>query len=182
MYPVLRLMTELAIATSKPRIRIDEPHVSYHRCWPWDVDFNFEMNNGRILTIYDLGRIPAAARAGLLGIMRRRKWGFAMAGASVRYRRRLRTFERFEMHTRCIGRDARFIYIEQSMWAGDEAKSNILYRSAMTNRDGIVPTQEVADALDAPDWNPVLPDWVRNWIAAEDTRPWPPVSDGVAAP
>ena len=175
MYPVLRLITELAIAVRKPKIALDDVHVSHHRCWPHDVDFNMEMNNGRILTIYDLGRIPAAARAGLLGVMRRNKWGFAMAGASVRYRRRLRPFESFTMHTQCVGRDARFFYVTQSMWKKNgEAASNILYRSALTNHDGIVDPQLAMNAFGNPDWDPPLPEWVQNWIDAESARPWPP--------
>lgn len=175
MYPVLRLIKEMVRARYfQPAIPLDALHVSHHICWPHDVDFNLEMNNGRILTIYDLGRIPAAARAGLFPVMRANRWGFAMAGASVRYRKRLRPFDRFTMHTRCVGRDARFFYVVQTMWRRGEAASHILYRSAMTSRKGIVPTDQVAAALGTPDWNPDLPDWIHNWITAEATRPWPP--------
>lgn len=174
MYPVLRMIIEFGIASRMPDIPFDGVHVSTHRCWPQDIDFNMEMNNGRILTIYDLGRIPMAYRAGLLGPMRRNGWSFAMAGASVRYRRRLRLFDRFTMRTQCVGRDERFFYVEQSMWMGDTTTSQIVYRSVMSSRQGIVPTQEVVTALGDPDWNPVMPEWIQNWIAAENTRPWPP--------
>ena len=168
------MILEMALAMRMPPIPFDGVHVSTHRCWPHDVDFNLEMNNGRVLTIYDLGRIPMAYRAGLMGPMRRHGWSFAMAGASVRYRRRVHMFDRFTMTTQCVGRDARFFYIEQCMWKGDEAASQIVYRSVMSSRDGIVPTQIVAEALGAPDWNPIMPEWIRNWIEAENTRPWPP--------
>ncbi len=176
MYPVIRLGLELALAARAPKLGIDEVHVSHHRCWPWDVDFQFEMNNGRVLTLYDLGRIPAALRMGLLGVMRRRRWGFAMAGASVRYRRRIRTFERFRQTTQVVGRDARFVYVVQSMWKMDgEAASNILYRCALVGKGGMVPTQEVSEAFGVPDWSPALPAWVQAWIDAEDQRVWPPL-------
>lgn len=175
MYPVLRLATELFLTRNMSKLGPGDVHVSHHRCWPFDIDFNFEMNNGRILSIYDLGRIPLAMRVGLLGVMMKRKWGFAMAGASVRYRRRLRTFDRFEMHSRTLCRDARFFYIEQTMVKKGEATSNILYRAAITGPNGIVPTQEVAEAMENPDWNPKMPDWVQAWVDAEATRPWPPV-------
>ena len=175
MYPILRLSLEMFLVRNAPKLELDQTHNSYHRCWPWDVDFQFEMNNGRVLTLYDLGRIPAAYRAGLIRVMRERKWSFAMAGACVRYRRRITTFERFRQTTKVVGRDDRFTYIVQSMWKRDgEAASNILYRAAMVGKNGIVPTNDVAAALGQPDWNPKLPDWVQNWIDAEDTRPWPP--------
>ena len=64
-------------------------HVSYHRCWPWDIDLWMELNNGRTLTFYDLGRIPLARRTGLVELLRKQRWGLTMAGASVRYRARI---------------------------------------------------------------------------------------------
>lgn len=177
MYPFLRLVKEMVLARRHSPLPPDGTHVSQHICWPVDLDIFAEMNNGRILSVYDLGRIPLAWRVGLVRVLKENRWGLTMAGASVRYRRRLRLFDRFEIHSRCIGRDERFMYLEQSMWKGGEATSNILYRSAVTSRDGIVPTQKVAEALGVPDWNPALPDWVENWIEAEATRRWPPHND-----
>jgi len=172
----MRLAYHLALATRQPPLAIDDVHESFHYCSPLDVDFQFEMNNGRVLTIYDLGRIPMALRLGLLKVMRQKGWGFAMAGASVRYRRRVTAFERIRMTSRAVGRDARFIYIEQTMWKRDgEAASNILYRSAITSKKGIVPTEDVGQALGIPEWDPPLPDWAANWIEAEDSRLWPPL-------
>ena len=174
MYPFVRLAKEMVRARRLGPLDVEDVHESHHICWPWDLDFQAEMNNGRVLTIYDLGRIPMAVRVGLLRVMRERKWGFAMAGASVRYRRRVRAFDKVRMTTSVAGRDARFIYMTQTMWRGDEAASNILYRSAMTSDQGIVPTDEVARAMGQPDWEPHMPDWVAAWIEAEDKRVWPP--------
>jgi len=177
MYPVLRLAKEMIRSKYMAPLPFEGTHVSHHICWPIDIDFNFEMNNGRVLTIYDIGRIPLAIRTGLLRVMMKRKWGFAMAGASVRYRKRILPFDRFEVHSRSIARDDKFFYIEQTMWKRGEAASNILYRSAVVDKNGLVPTQIVAEAMDAPDWNPTPPDWVNNWIEAEDTRQWPPFKE-----
>ncbi len=97
-----------------------------------------------------------------------------MAGASVRYRRRVVMFDRITMHSRALGRDKRFFYIQQSMWKGGEALSSILYRSAVVGKSGIVPTKDVVAEMGQSDWNPTLPEWVQHWIAAEDERTWPP--------
>ena len=77
-------------------------HVSHHYCLPWDIDLWRELNNGRTLTLYDLGRIPLAGRVGLIKVLRRERWGLTMAGASVRYRRRIRVFDRIEMRSRLV--------------------------------------------------------------------------------
>lgn len=178
MYPFLRLAKDLWIHRNAPSLAVGEAHVSQHVCWPWDLDMWAELNNGRTLTLYDLGRLPLAARGGLLSAMRKNGWGLTMAGASVRYRRRVRAFERFEMRSRVVTWDARFLYLEQSMWKRDgECASHILYRSALTDAKGIVPPDRVIAALGLDIARPEMPGWVAAWIAAEAERPWPPSRD-----
>jgi hypothetical protein len=137
-----------------------------------------ELNNGRTLTIFDLGRIPLAIRTGLVTVMRRERWGLTIAGSVVRYRRRVRMFERLSMRSRMIGWDRRFIYLEQAMFRGDgECTSHAVYRSAVTDANGIVAPARVCAALGIEDASPALPDWVEMWLKAEDARPWPPMTD-----
>jgi acyl-CoA thioesterase FadM len=175
MYPFLRLGLELALHARAAPLPLDGVHVSRHTCWPWDIDPWGELNNGRILTLYDLGRIPLAARTGLVRALRARAWGLTVAGASVRYRRRVRAFDRVEMRSRFVGRDARFLYVEQAMFRAGEALSSLLVRAAVTAPSGIVPTDAVAAALGAGTaWGTSLPDWVLAWSRAEGDRPWPP--------
>jgi acyl-CoA thioesterase FadM len=174
MYPIIRLFKELVKFRKAAPLGLTDTHVSHHICWPWDIDPWMELNNGRTLTLFDLGRIPLARRTGLFDLLRRNRWGLTMAGASVRYRRRVRPFQRVEMRSRAVCWDERFIYLEQSMWRDGEATSHILYRSAVTGRDGIVPPQAVVDALGLPVDPPEIPDWIAAWIKAEATRPWPP--------
>ena len=172
MYPFLRLIKEVFKFRKAPQLGFGDVHISHHMCMPWDLDPWVELNNGRTLTLYDLGRIPLAARSGLLNVLKERRWGMTMAGACVRYRRRIRMFERIEMRSRALCWDDRFIYIEQSMWkTNGDCAGHIVYRGAFVGHDGIVsPLGETAD-------RPEIPEWVATWIAAEDMRPWPPMQD-----
>ncbi len=175
MYPFVRMAKELWKFRKAPPLGLNDSHVSTHVCWPWDLDFWRELNNGRTLTLYDLGRIPLARRLGLIAALRRRRWGMAVAGVSVRYRKRVRAFERVEMRSRAIGWDRRFLYVEQSLWNHrGECAGHALYRMAVTGAAGIVPPAEVASEIGLPPTGPELPHWVRAWIEAEDHRPWPP--------
>lgn len=174
MYPFIRLFKEMFVHRKATSLPVTGTHVSHHICWPWDLDMWMELNNGRTLTLYDLGRIPLAGRTGLIDALKANRWGLTMAGASVRYRRRVRAFERIEMHSRLIGWDDRFMYLEQSMWVKGQAASNILYRSAVTDANGIVPIANVKEALQLTDELTDLPEWVQAWIDAENLRPWPP--------
>ena len=178
MYPFFRMIWQVLKTRRAPRLAVTETHLSRHMCLPWDIDLWMELNNGRTLTLYDLGRIPLAYRAGLVDVLRRNGWGLTMAGASVRYRRRVRMFETIEMRSRGVWWDDRFMYIEQSMWnTGGDCANHILYRSAVTGRDGIVPPADVVRELGLDPTPPEAPDWVRAWIAADAARPWPPMQD-----
>jgi len=183
MYPFIRLAWQLYKVRKSPPLGVFDTHVSHHLCLPWDIDLWLELNNGRTLTLYDLGRIPMAARAGLLATLKREGWGLAIAGASVRYRHRIRAFERVEMRSRSVWWDDRFIYIEQSLWKADGRCANhILYRAAITGKNGIVPPGDVAAAMEEPPERPTAPDWVTAWIAAEAARPWPPTEAAPTPP
>lgn len=174
MYPFLRMFKVMAQARRQPPLGLFDTHVSTLICWPWDLDPWVELNNGRTLTLYDLGRLPLSRRTGFEALLRAKGWGLTVAGSSTRYRRRVTAFSRLTMYTRCLGWDDRFIYMEQSMWKGEECTSQVLIRSAIVSKSGIVPPVELAKAAGVSTLSPELPDWVKAWIAAEATRPWPP--------
>lgn len=178
MYPFVRMAWQLWKHRGAPRLGLTGCHVSHHICLPWDIDLWKELNNGRTLTLYDLGRIPLAVRTGLARALRDHGWGLTVAGVSVRYRRRIRLFERVQMRSRTLCWDNRFLYLEQSMWKRDgECANHALYRAAVTGPDGIVPPAQVAAALGVDDPSPDTPAWVAAWIEADAKRPWPPMQD-----
>lgn len=174
MYPVIRMGTDLLRFSGKPLDPLDT-HVTSHRILPWDLDMFLELNNGRTLTLYDIARVTLARRAGLWRVLRRQGWGMTVAGLSVRFRRRVRLFQKVESRARLIGWDDRFLYLEQSMWRpGGECTSHILARMAVTDAAGIVGVDRLMAAFDRPPQKPPLPEWVANWSQADATRSWPP--------
>lgn len=175
MYPFIRLAKEFFKFRNAAPLELTGTHVSHHICWPWDIDLWMELNNGRTLTIFDLSRLPLAKRVGLIEVLRQKKWAMTMAGASVRYRRRVLPFHRVEIRSRAVCWDNKFMYLEQSMWRRGECTSHILYRAAVVEKQGIVSPKRVLDALAPGAPAPEIPEWIAAWIAAEAQRPWPPV-------
>ena len=176
MYPFFRLAKELAVHRKATPLQVGDTHVTHLICWPWDIDLWMELNNGRTLTMMDLGRVVLFQRLGIVGPMRRKRWVGTIAGASIRYRRRVRMFERIEMRSRIVGWDERFTYAEQSLWKGGECCSHALLRMAITSGKGIVPSAELAREIGLPAQSPALPEWVTAWTGAEALRPWPPMA------
>lgn len=176
MYPFIRMYWQKRRYRNAPPLPLFGEHRSTHYCLPWDLDPWMELNNGRTLTLYDLGRIPLSRRNGLHAAIRGNGWGLAVAGAAVRYRRRVLVWDRIDMRSRLLGWDARFLYFEQSMWKSDgECANHVLLRKAVTGADGIVPPARLAGAMGLDPLSPPLPDWVQPWIEAAALRPWPPM-------
>ena len=180
MYPFLRFAGELIKFRNKP-LGLFDAHISTHRCLPWDIDPWLELNNGRTLTIFDLGRVPFFVRTGAINVIREKKWRVTVAGTCARYRRRITTLEKVTMISRFIGWDDKFFYIDQSMWKQNgECANQLLVRSAIVGENGIVSPKAMADAIGHKGPSPQLPAWVTNWIDAEETRPWPPAHSPLA--
>jgi len=175
MYPFIRVGLELLRARRMAPLAPGETHVSRTRCWPWDIDPFMELNNGRTLTLMDIGRMSLVLRSGLVAVLRREGWRMTMAGGAVRWRRRVTLMARLEIRSRFVGRDARFLYVEQTIALADGAPAHhAVFRVAVADGGGLVGADRVAAALGDEGWDAPLPGWVAAWAEAESARPWPP--------
>ena len=174
MYPLLRLGKVLWQAKKAPELHyLDKSTISL-RCHPWDLDMFNEMNNGRILTLFDLGRFDLAMRCGLMATLKRQRWALVVAGSSVRYRKRIKAWDKITMHSQYLGHDERWMYLSQSMWVGDNPCCSVLIRSGVTGKQGLIAPEQVITSTGHHHQNPELPSWVKDWASADNSREWPP--------
>ncbi len=165
----LRLIKVIVAGLFGRRIETLGESVLMFRVWPNDLDFNMHMNNGRYLTLMDLGRLDLVVRAGLLGIAFRKGWMPVLASATIRFRRSLAPFQRYRLRTRVLGWDARNVIMEQIFETLDgQIASRALVRGVFRRKGGSVPTVEIAEAAGWPAESPPLPERVTAWLAAED--------------
>jgi len=167
MYPVFRITKELLLYGKTNSQNFLDEYTSLHICWPWDLDVWFELNNGRTLTIFDLGRVTLVKRVGLIQILKNNKWRLSVAGSSVRYRRRVNIFDRLEVKSRIVSWDQKFLYLTQSMWRSGVPTSNVLIRAAISSDQGIVPPVKAISAIAENLVKPEIPDWIKTWIESE---------------
>ena len=163
MYPFFRIVKELVLYGKPNSQSLFEEYVSHHLCWPWDLDVWLELNNGRTLTIFDLGRVPLVRRVGLHGILKKNNWSFTVAGSSIRYQRKISVFDKLKMHSRIIGWDNRFLYVTQTILRSGTPTTNVLIRVAIVSSQGIVSPEKVIHALDNKIANPNLPVWIKHF-------------------
>lgn len=179
MYPYLRL-TNLIVKSSlkikkKGNISLTDQTEYHFRANLSDIDNYLEMNNGRILTLFDLGRADFAIRVGLGKKLLTNGWGLVVAGSTVQYRKRIRAFNHVTIKTHIAAIDEKWFYIEQSMWVKDQCANTALLRTAVTSLKTGKPikTDKVLSALGYDDIALPPSEWVQAWIDADKLRPFP---------
>ncbi|HEY0712647.1 MAG TPA: thioesterase family protein [Polyangia bacterium] len=164
----VRMILCLWRAWRAPRTTHLEESVLRFRVMPDDLDFNLHMNNGRYLSLMDLGRTDLVVRAGLLRAAWRRRWRPVLGGATIRYRRSLRPLQRFELRTRLLGWDDRWFVFEQRFVADGQIYALAIARGVFVGEKAGVPPQETLAAIAVTIASPALPAYVATWGPADD--------------
>lgn len=129
---------------SKP-IGIFEVCKTEFRVNPLDLDVNFHMNNGRYLSIMDLGRVDLMIRAGVFMKLVKNGYYPVVVSESIRFKKSLEPFEKFEMSTQTESWDEKNFFMQQKFIRKGEvvAEGYIKARFKQRGRKGSVPTAEI---------------------------------------
>src|SRR3954452_24742059 len=107
MFPWLRLLKTGIAFAGAPRIGLLDTTCIRMRVWPNDLDFNLHVNNGRYLTLADIGRVDWFQRSGVLQLARRENAIPVVGDAIAKFRRELKLGQTFEIRSRLVGWDPR---------------------------------------------------------------------------
>jgi len=137
---------------------------------PTDLDVVGHMNNGRYLSLFDLGRFDLLMRSGLWDLLRARGWYPVVANATISYRKSLHLWQRFDIESRMIAADERAVYLEHRAVVGDEIYARLVVRGRFVRRSGgVLPTAELFGAIGQdPAAIPAPEEWMIRW--ADDVR------------
>ena len=135
-----------------------------------------ELNNGRALSLFDIGRYGFLIRSGLFSYYFKNKTSMTVAGLSVRYRHRVTTFQMLKMKTQIVFYDEKFLYFEQLLVLPDgRCAIQSLCRVAIVQKKKLITPSEAANQfLGKPLEKINCPQWIKKWIEAEKFRTWPP--------
>ena len=138
----------LTIFFAKRATRLEPLGLSHKpmRVLPNDLDVQMHMNNGRFLSIMDLGRIDLMVRTGFWVIARQRGWFPLVGSVRIDYRRPLTVFQRYDMASQIVGWDDRWIFMEQHFLSGGKVCAKALFKTMIRSKDGLVTPDEVMRA------------------------------------
>jgi len=164
-YPFIRLtkVTLLALA-GRSLEPLEESRVPM-RVWLNDIDTNLHLNNGRYLTLMDLGRWDLSLRIGMVGPILNNRWLPLVGAVSIRFLRPLGTLRRFELVTRLAGWDHKWFVMEQEFHHHGKIKASALVRVLFKGRHGTVSPSEVARAMGHTGDSPRLSPETAAWLA-----------------
>ena len=154
---LVRLALVLFGASRRGRLGAFDLSTVGMRVWPNDLDVQMHMNNGRYLSIMDLGRIDLLVRSGFFREARRRGWFPLVGAATIEYRRPLRAFERYDLTTRLLGWDDRWFYLEQRFTRVDKLVAVATVKAMIRGATGAVSTAEAGGAIGFASPSPALP-------------------------
>lgn len=110
----IRLLWVLLTARGRGSLSLPrESSVLNFRVWPHDLDLSLHLNNGRYLTLMDLGRLDAMVRSGLWREVLRHKWTPIASAITIRFQRELRPFQKFRLDTKLVCWDQSLVVMEQ---------------------------------------------------------------------
>jgi len=131
------------------------------RVLPTDIDFYGHMNNGRYLSIADLGRFELLQDAGLYGPMRKRGWSPVVVASTISYRKSLDLWKKYDVESRFVGVDDRALYVEQRFTVGGELYAQMVIRGRfLKQRGGLVPLVALLEVFGVGQDGVPMPEWL----------------------
>ncbi len=146
-----------------PRIgMLDEDRVRM-RVWPNDIDFNLHLNNSRFLSCMDYARIHLIAATGVLEPALRARWTPLVGSVFITYRRSLPLFTPFEIGSRVLCWDERWVYMEQNFTFSGGLAAVAWVKSLFRGETGNIPPQSIAGMVQPGVVSPPMPDALAEW-------------------
>ncbi len=166
------LLHALLLSRRAPRIPITGVARSTFRVWPTDLDILRHMNNGKYLSVMDIGRFALMQHTGLDTVFSRERWYPVVVGQTISYRKSLLPWQRFTIESRILGFDEQAVYIEQRFVRPDSAGQPEIYARAVVRGrilrrgGGVVPVTELMQKTGADRAEFNVPAAVLAWGSA----------------
>lgn len=137
------------------------------RVLPHDLDLNFHLNNGRYLTMMDLGRLDYLGQTGILKTCIQRKWLPILGATQMTYLRPLKLFQAFTIDTEIEYWDEKWVVMRQRFYSKGKLVASGRVQALMRGPQGNVSPTEILAASGISDPTPPpISDEVRQWLAS----------------
>lgn len=159
----IRLLWMLLSTLWRPRAGVLDTTTLRLRVLPNDLDFNGHVNNGRYLTLADLGRLDFVIRTGVARVAIAQRAIPIVGDAVAKFRKDLKPFEAYELQTRLLGWDDKWTFMEHRFVRKGRVAGVVVMRGLFRAASGPVKPAVFQAALGIDVESPLLPPWVLAW-------------------
>jgi len=165
----LRLLLVWLRNIAEPKRHHSHSTGSRFRVLPHDLDAFGHMNNGRYLQIMDVARAEWMLQTQIAGAILKNRLTPILVGGLIRYRYSLRLLQVYRVHTRLLGWDHRWFYLEHSFRDNcDRCVAVGVTRVGLRNHDEWMHSEEVVNIVEPDARSPALPAHILEWINLEE--------------
>ncbi|MBI4971671.1 MAG: thioesterase family protein [Candidatus Omnitrophica bacterium] len=168
---IFRMFYILISSIFRKRLGPLEDSVIKLRVLPNDLDIQGHMNNGRFLTLMDLGRIDLMVRTGFWRTARAHRWIPLVGTAMISFKRPLNLFQCYELHSRIVCWDDKWCYIEQKFVRKGRIITYAWMRGLFRGPSGNVASKDVLLKAGYHLKSPPMPRALKLWIQSERRSP-----------
>jgi acyl-CoA thioesterase FadM len=163
-----RLLWLRLLSRRRPPCTVLGPCVTPFRVLPTDLDVLRHMNNGVYFSLLDLARVDLMLRAKLASKFEQLGWYTVVAAESIRFKRSLQLFQKFDVETSVFGWDEKvFAVRHRFLVGGEEVASAVIWARFLKRTGGGVAPKQVLDAAGYTGPDLPLPEWARHWSEVE---------------
>jgi acyl-CoA thioesterase FadM len=156
-YVYFRLFKVAVSGFFKKRVRFLDLVTTSLLVWPNDLDFNFHVNNGRYLTLMDIGRFDLSLRAGLMRAVLRNRWFPVLATASIQFYRSLGPFQKFQLTTQVLYWDEKWLYLAQGFHYQGKVYASAIVKAVFKKGKQTIPVRDLFAFLGEEFYLPEMP-------------------------
>ena len=135
-----------------------------------DIDLNMHLNNAKYLKFMDRCRLEHAVVTGLLIRMIEARCNGVVANTEISYIRELRPYQQFQVHTRILGWDDKYVYYDQRFESQRKLHTHALLRVANVYGGKSISPQTLQEITGFNQTSPALPEYVEQWKRLLQTK------------
>ncbi|CRM84497.1 hypothetical protein [Pseudomonas sp. 35 E 8] len=127
------------------------------RVWPLDLDINRHVTNGRYFSLADVARMDFVLRTGAFRVALRNKALPIVGDTWGKFRRELKLFDVFEVHTRMLGWDHKWSLMEHRFVRKGRVVGVVVMRGLFRSAKGTLPPADFLRELGLDEASPPMP-------------------------
>lgn len=146
MHMILRTLIMFLKKPFLPKTKFNDKTIVTMKVLPTDLDMLWHVNNGVYFSFMDFGRWDMIFRNGVFDLAKKHGWYSVVAGETIKFKKSLELWDKFQIETQIIGYDDKYFFIQQKFMRGSDLCATGLVKVRFLKRKGgTVGTKEVLD-------------------------------------